>query len=81
MTMTRYICEDCGWRGTEDQLLHAPSPFDAADTLDGCPHCLQVDTCRATCEEPDCWNPSTCGTPTATGYRRTCSMHVPKERL
>jgi hypothetical protein len=29
------------------------------------------------CDEPDCYNEITCGTPTETGYRNTCGKHKP----
>ena len=31
------------------------------------------------CDEPGCKRQANCGTPTATGYRRTCGEHCPIE--
>lgn len=31
------------------------------------------------CDEPGCKEPITCGTPTPSGYRRTCSEHCPRD--
>lgn len=31
------------------------------------------------CDEPLCRRRADCGTPTKTGYRRTCGQHIPKE--
>jgi len=33
----------------------------------------------ARCDEPGCMEQANCGTPTAKGYRHTCSKHVPKK--
>lgn len=32
-------------------------------------------------DEPGCWEPSSCGTPTAGVYRRTCWAHRPDAAL
>lgn len=39
------------------------------------PHPLTKDEM---CDEPGCKEEITCGTPTPTGYRRTCSTHAPR---
>jgi len=67
----------CGWRGTQDQMLTAPNPFDPGDSIVGCPGCKSVDTLVEVCDEPGCAEFSSCGTPTPTGYRRTCGKHRP----
>jgi hypothetical protein len=33
------------------------------------------------CDEPGCKEEITCGTPTPTGYRRTCGKHLPKREF
>lgn len=71
-------CEVCAWIGTAAQILHAPSPFDADDILDGCPQCKSVNTLHALCDEPGCTEPVSCGTPTKDGYRQTCGEHAPE---
>lgn len=70
----------CDWRGLENELLLEPNPFDRNDALTGCPDCKGVDTTQEACDEPECWEFSSCGTPTENGYRRTCHKHLPKEK-
>lgn len=73
-------CDDwrCGWRGLDTEILRAPDPFNAGCELVACPKC-RCQTIRTCCDEPNCWEQDTCGTPTTAGYRRTCHKHVPKE--
>lgn len=78
MILNRYICNDCGRRIENREVLDAPNPFDKAITIFGCPKCKCVNTLRTVCDEPGCWEPDTCGTPTPQGYRRTCEKHTPK---
>lgn len=77
MTDSRSVCKECGWKGSGEEVLEAANPFDANDTISGCPKCKSAQTMRTTCDEPGCWEPDTCGTPTPNGYRRTCGKHVP----
>lgn len=49
----------------------------AALALDD-PHPLEEEEM---CDEPGCKEPISCGTPTPTGYRRTCSDHYPRATL
>lgn len=72
----KVICP-CGWYGTEDKVLEALNPFDDLDILVGCPRCKDVNTIVTACDELGCWKPIECGTPTADGYRSTCSRHRP----
>lgn len=78
----RVLCENrhCRWVGEQSELLTAPSPFDAGETLTACPKCKDVCSLALVCDEPGCNLPVTCGTPTPTGYRSTCHWHMPKER-
>jgi hypothetical protein len=78
VSATRRVCKECGWQGTTTEVLEGKSPFDNA-VLDGCPLCFAVNSMRTTCDEPDCWEPDTMGTPTPDGYRRTCWDHRPME--
>ena len=73
------ICDDwrCGWRGSVLEVLTAPDPFNDGVTLHACPQCREQ-TISTACDEPDCWNGDTCGTPTATGDRWTCGEHIPE---
>lgn len=80
MDTTKLVCSEwrCGWCGSSDDILKSPHPFVDGDELWFCPACKGVDTLRSGCDEPECKSISTCGTPTATGYRVTCSEHQPR---
>ena len=70
-------CESIIENGT--LFLRAPNPFNPTDEVLGCPHCKAIaDIADALCDEPGCELLVTCGTPTPTGYRHTCSKHAPK---
>lgn len=73
----KQVCEECGWHGREDELLWATSPF-ADEQISACPHCKTVESTRAACDERDCWDLVSCGTPTPNGYRSTCGKHRPQ---
>ena len=76
MSDYKVVCDSCGWRGKWSELLDAPNPFDPEnDRIYACPECRQIDTARVVCDEPGCWNKQTCGFPTDSGYRMTCSKH------
>ena len=77
--MGKYVCEDCDWRGHKVELLTASHPFHHGVALYGCPSCRNIDKLRTACDEPECWEPDTCGTPIPDGYRRTCGNHVPQD--
>ena len=79
--MTKLVCNDCGWKGTEDQLLTGRNPFATSELIYGCPQCKGIECYRSACEEIDCWEEDTCGTPTETGYKRTCHNHTPNAAL
>jgi hypothetical protein len=70
----------CDWRGQDHEALRAPDPFNEGDELIACPKCREVSVLQVACDEPDCWEFVSCGTPTADGYRRTCHKHAPKEK-
>lgn len=76
----KVVCEDykCGWHGLLKDVLEADNPFVLGDKIYACPECREVGTIREACDEPDCWQPSTCGFPTENGYRRTCGKHYKK---
>lgn len=71
----RVACEECDWRGTWGQILTADNPFNPGTTLEGCPRCLEVNTTYRLCDEPECPDQATCGTPTPKGYRQVCGHH------
>ena len=76
---TRHIrckCQSCDWIGDDSEILCAPSPFDAEDTIYGCPNCGAVDGIVNACDEPGCNRNATCGWPSPDGYRRTCGKHM-----
>jgi len=74
----KVTCDDCGWRGHEDQVLQAPSPFQATDIVYGCPACLSVNSMAMACAHPECWEGVTCGSPLPDGgYTQTCGLHRP----
>lgn len=70
-------CSNCEWIGAETEMRAAAHPFIVGETMHGCPECGDVDFDSA-CDEPGCRQISTCGTPTADGYRRTCGKHDPR---
>lgn len=75
-------CENhrCGWRGDDDETLVAKNPFEPDYLVSACPRCkVLLTTCVDVCEEPDCWEPATMGTPSPSGYKRHCHKHPPKE--
>lgn len=74
----RWRCGECDEISTETELLTAPSPFDAEDTLTGCPHCKKVPVFTAICDEPGCTRAVCAGFPAGAefgGYRQTCAEH------
>jgi hypothetical protein len=71
----RWLCQSCDWTGDDGELLRAPSPFDATDTIVGCPKCKAVEDIVNACDEPGCTREATCGFPDPGGYRRTCGGH------
>jgi hypothetical protein len=77
MSAGKVVCEVCSWRGPGARTLAAANPFDENEQIRGCPVCKAVECFRAACDQEGCWQPVTCGTPTADGYRSTCSRHQP----
>ena len=75
----KYICTDCGYITYSNNWRTAPNPFEPGETILGCPNCSGVDTATGVCDEPECREPATCGTPTPAGYRHTCGKHCTRE--
>lgn len=69
----KWKCQECAVVVSE--YLVAPNPFDATDSIIGCPNCKSVNSLLEVCDEPGCAEYSSCGFPTPTGYRRTCGKH------
>lgn len=79
MVTDKLVCEECGWEGLTDDMLSAQNPWDATETITGCPVCKQPNCLVKVCDEPGCWRKVTCGTPVKGGYRNTCGVHRPKD--
>jgi hypothetical protein len=73
----RYLCENrhCDWIGVESEMLSAPDPFDADNTLYACPKCRDQSLALA-CDVLTCDRQATCGWSSSTGYRHTCGKHM-----
>ena len=80
-TKQRCANSHCDWCGTSDEVLKAPNPFDPINEIWGCPECKDVNSMYLVCDEPGCWEPVSCGTPTPDGYRSTCHCHAPKSAV
>jgi hypothetical protein len=80
MTTGKNVCQECNWHGVDADLLRAQNPFaNDSEEMIGCPQCREPNSMRPACDEPDCWEPYTCGTPIPPdGYRCTCSRHKPR---
>jgi MinD superfamily P-loop ATPase len=74
----RYRCEDCYNICEEHALLAAPNPFDATETVHGCPVCKSIGTLVPVCDVEGCERPVSCGWPSPKGYRHTCGEHYEK---
>jgi hypothetical protein len=75
--MTKWSCLECFWRGMDNELLVAPSPFDPDDTLlYACPECKDICNLRQACDYPGCWSEATCGWYDGQEYRQTCPKHM-----
>lgn len=79
MPEVRLVCSKhrCDWTGDSNTCLRAADPFNDGSDLLACPFCREQ-TLVTCCDEPGCYEPDTCGTPTPNGYRRTCGKHLPK---
>ena len=77
VTNHKMLCTECGWHGLNYQLFIIGNPFNT-NVIFACPACKRIQSCTLACDQPDCWEPVTCGTPTPEGYRSTCSAHKPE---
>jgi hypothetical protein len=83
-TPRKTFCRECGWKGMSSDLIEVfyevtTQAYGATTiTIEVCPDCGECDsTVDPACDEPDCWELVTCGTPTEDGYRNTCGKHAP----
>jgi len=75
----KIYCDECGWTGTDDQILVWHFIEDPPNGVQVCPRCKEVGKFFRACDEPGCWLQVCAGTPTPEGYRTTCIHHMPKE--
>lgn len=90
--LSKWKCKSCDWKGLDNELLTAESPFRADDVLIACPNCRLTEGFDEACDIEGCWENASCGTPvkdgfatfsgddSRDGYLRTCYKHLPKER-
>jgi hypothetical protein len=76
-------CDTCGAEFLQPELLQAVNPFDAEDSVFGCPKCNHCNEgFTVLCDESGCKKDASCGFPTGDnddefgGYRRTCGDHM-----
>lgn len=78
-------CRECDSPFPRLEVLTAPHPFDTSDgsKIEGCPYCKSAGDGLfiLVCDEPDCQKEASAGTPTKDGYRNTCYLHIPKEKI
>lgn len=74
------VCNACSHQSHLRYHLVATNPFNDDETIYGCPNCQSINSFRMACDEPDCWEPVECGTPTEDGYRQTCREHMPGKK-
>lgn len=75
----RWLCAECRDIVSTGEILHAASPFDKDDELDGCPHCGATNSLNLLCDEPGCRALVMTGWPSPQGYRSTCGQHFKYE--
>ena len=72
----KVVCDSCYWCGMSGDILYADSPFDAADTLVGCPSCNKVNTLQVACAAFGCGAQATCKCSAEGSYTHTCFRHL-----
>lgn len=77
---SKYTCKGCSCRMFYNELLTAKSPFDAT-MIFACWKCKDIDNFDLACDQDQCWENVSCGTPSSKGYRNTCGKHAPKENV
>lgn len=71
----KFVCSECCWHGFSSNILWALNPFCEEQDIAGCPSCKDINTLVRACDQPGCWEPTSCGYPTDHGYRITCHGH------
>jgi DNA-directed RNA polymerase subunit RPC12/RpoP len=74
-----WLCEACGKRVGDEQLLRAPNPFEAAHTMYACPYCRTMRLYRA-CDTPGCKEEATSACMVDGIYRFFCEGHKMRMR-
>ena len=77
---SKFVCNCCNWNGLGQERLIAANPFDTTDVVIGCPKCKSIGSFFSSCDEKDCWQEASCGTPVKDKgdgviYRRVCGEH------
>jgi hypothetical protein len=77
---TKLKCNGCGHNGVLTDLLSAPNPFDAEETISGCPVCMSINRFDTVCYAAGCWSIAGDGRPHPDGvYRWSCHRHIPRQ--
>ena len=78
---TKCVNRNCKWTGRVTEVMESPNPFNAEDTIVGCPKCKDVNCLVYACDFEGCWKNVSSGTPTCDGYKNTCYEHIPEKRV
>jgi hypothetical protein len=70
-------CSECRWIGFAQEIDKVKDQK-SDDAWSVCPNCRTPEHILVCCDEEDCWEQLTCGSPTPDGYRSTCGKHQPK---
>jgi hypothetical protein len=78
LTDARWRCGNCNVITAQADLLRAPNPFDADDTVHYCPYCKVPNDFERLCDIEDCERAVSNGTPLADKrYVWRCWTHRP----
>jgi|GEM_PF-2219002 len=77
----RWKCEGCDWIGSHEEVLRAHNPFAPSEELWGCPECFEANRFVRTCDNAECRQIASNGTPTPNGYVWSCFKHRPDEKV
>jgi hypothetical protein len=69
----KWICENCNFTATYDEILEADNPFGGNQKITGCPKCFEVNSFVAKCHL--CDTASSCGWCVNGIYMNLCSKH------